>query len=70
MPSLAYFNEYGFDWDDLIDTEKGNYDYLMFNDIEFRNESVVNELKYWGEWYLKQVPIDGMRLDAVKTYSL
>jgi alpha-amylase len=63
---FSIFNDYGFEWDEIIDDEKGNYDYLMFNDIEFRNPSVVNELKYWGEWYLQQVPIDGMRLDAVK----
>lgn len=59
-------NEYGEGWEDVVDTEKGNYDYLMFSDIEFRNPAVRDQLKYWGKWYLEQVPFDGVRLDAVK----
>ena len=66
MAIFSIFNDYGFDWDEIIDDEKGNYDYLMFADIEFRNPAVREELKYWGEWYLQQVPVDGFRLDAVK----
>jgi alpha-amylase len=59
-------NEYGEGWEDVIDEEKGNYDYLMFCDIEFRNPAVREELKRFIGWYLKQIPFDGMRLDAVK----
>lgn len=66
---FSIFNEYGFDWEEIIDEEKGNYDYLMFADIEFRNPAVREELKYWGEWYLQQAPLDGFRLDAVKHIS-
>lgn len=35
-------------------------------DIEFRNPSVREELKRWGEWYWKETGFDGVRLDAVK----
>ncbi|HUP13644.1 MAG TPA: alpha-amylase [Niastella sp.] len=62
-------NEYGDGWEEVIDTEKGNYDYLMFADVEFRNESVREELKKWGDWLLKETGIDGFRLDAVKHIS-
>ena len=44
--------------------EKGNYDYLMYDDIEFRNQAVRDELKRWAEWYYEQVKFDGVRLDA------
>jgi alpha-amylase len=59
-------NEYGDGWEDVPSDEMGNYDYLMFNDIEFRNKSVREELKRWGEWYYETCKMDGFRLDAVK----
>jgi alpha-amylase len=59
-------NEYGEGWEEVIDTEKGNYDYLMFADVEFRNRSVREELKKWGVWFLQETGIDGVRIDAVK----
>ncbi len=49
-----------------VDEEKGNFDYLMFADIDYRNREVMEETLRWGEWFAKHVPIDGMRLDAVK----
>jgi len=61
--------EWGDDWEDMIDEEKGNYDYLMFNDIEFRNPAVRDELVKWGIWLMEQAPYDGVRLDAVKHIS-
>jgi alpha-amylase len=63
---FSIVNEYGEGWEDVIDTEKGNYDYLMFCDIEFRNPAVREELKNYGRWLLKEVGLDGVRLDAVK----
>ncbi len=62
-------NEYGPDWEEMVDDEKGNYDYLMYNDIEFRNPAVTEELKAWGKWYYHTVKFDGVRLDAVKHIS-
>ncbi len=63
---FSILNDYGEGWEEVIDTEKGNYDYLMFSDVEFRNEAVREELKRWGAWYLEQIPFDGFRIDAVK----
>jgi alpha-amylase len=59
-------NEYGESWEKLAEEEYGNYDYLSFSDIEFRNRSVREELKYWGKWFLETTNVDGFRLDAVK----
>lgn len=60
-------NDYGDEgWNDQVDDEKGNFDYLMGADVEFRNSAVVEELKYWGRWLMETLPCDGFRLDAVK----
>ncbi|MFC6267189.1 alpha-amylase [Frigoriflavimonas asaccharolytica] len=62
-------NDYGDGWDTMIDGEKGNYDFLMFNDIEHRNPFVREELNHWGKWYQETTDFDGVRLDAVKHIS-
>jgi alpha-amylase len=62
-------NEHGEGWEDVPSNELGNYDYLMFNDIEFRNPAVREELKRWGEWYYETCGVDGFRLDAIKHIS-
>jgi alpha-amylase len=59
-------NGYGDSWQEMISDEKGNYDFLMFNDIDFRNEAVRKELISWAKWYWYQKNFDGVRLDAVK----
>lgn len=62
-------NDHGDGWDDIIDDEKGNYDYLMYNDIEHRNPFVREELNHWAKWYHDETDFDGVRLDAVKHIS-
>lgn len=59
-------NEWGDGWENTVAQEFGNFDYLMFTDIEFRNPIVREELKYWGRWYYETTGFDGVRLDAVK----
>ena len=66
---FAIQNEYGEGWEKVPSTEEGNYDYLMFNDIDFRNPAVRKELNHWGKWYYENTKIDGFRLDAVKHIS-
>lgn len=66
---FAIQNEYGEGWEKVPSTEFGNYDYLMFSDIDFRNPAVREELKYWGKWYYETCNVDGFRLDAVKHIS-
>lgn len=54
---------------DQVDGENGNYDYLMFDDIDFEHPEVVQHLKDWVKWFLETTQIDGFRLDAVKHIS-
>jgi alpha-amylase len=49
-----------------VDLRQGNYDYLMGCDLDINHEQVRGELKYWGEWIINTVGIDGFRLDAIK----
>lgn len=62
-------HDYGDNWDEVISEEKGNFDFLMLNDIETRNPSVCAELEYWGKWFHEQCGFTGVRLDAVKHMS-
>lgn len=62
-------HEHGEGWEDMIADEKGNYDFLMYNDIEHRNPFVREELNNWAKWYHDQIYFDGVRLDAVKHQS-
>ena len=49
-----------------MDTENGNYDFLLGNDIDLNHPEVVTELNRWGKWVSNELNLDGMRLDAIK----
>lgn len=53
-------------WSEGVDDENGNYDYLMFADLDFDNPEVVREMQEWGIWVSNELNLDGMRLDAIK----
>ncbi|WP_408631599.1 alpha-amylase [Metabacillus kandeliae] len=53
-------------WDWEVSGENGNYDYLMYADVDYDHPSVVSEMKNWGTWYTNQVGLDGFRIDAAK----
>lgn len=53
-------------FDENVDQEFGNFDYLMGCDIDTSHEEVRAELLHWGKWFLKATAIDGFRFDAVK----
>ena len=53
-------------WNQAVDEEYGNYDYLMGADIDFTNPEVIEECTKWGKWYLDLTKVNGLRLDAVK----
>ncbi|KAL9601499.1 MAG: hypothetical protein Q9219_002451 [cf. Caloplaca sp. 3 TL-2023] len=59
----------GKNWSNFVDKEKGNYDYLMFADIDYNHPEVEADVKAWGEWLYSQVPIMGIRFDAIKHFS-
>lgn len=62
----AIFKIQGKEWAPKVDDENGNYDYLMFANIDYRNPDVVEEMKRWGAWVAKEFGFDGFRLDAIK----
>ena len=53
-------------FEDKVDLERGNYDYLMGCDLDIDHPEVQGELKYWGEWMLDAIGVDGFRVDAIK----
>ncbi len=53
-------------WSGGVDDENGNYDFLMFANIDFHHPEVIEEMKRWGRWVSKELDLDGMRLDAIK----
>jgi len=53
-------------FEDEVDLEKGNFDYLMGCDLDMENPEVRGELNYWGNWYVDVTNVDGFRFDAVK----
>lgn len=56
----------GKDWNEDVDKDKGNFDYLMGANVDMKNPAVVEELIRWGKWYQDTTGIDGFRLDAIK----
>jgi alpha-amylase len=46
--------------------ERGTHDFLMGADLDMNHPEVRGELKYWGEWMLDTIGVDGFRLDAIK----
>ncbi|WEW54728.1 alpha-amylase [Emydomyces testavorans] len=56
-------------WAPDVSKENGNYDYLMFADVDFSHKDVRDDVKNWIQWLRCQMPIGGLRLDAVKHYS-
>ncbi len=65
----AVFLLEGKHFDDDVDQEKGNFDYLMGCDLDMEHPEVRGELKYWGEWDMDTTGVDGFRFDAVKHVS-
>jgi len=59
------------DWADSseVDGEKGNYDYLMFADLDYDHPEVRKDVIDWGTWLSKEVTLKGIRFDAVKHFS-
>ncbi|MBL0387221.1 alpha-amylase [Tumebacillus sp. ITR2] len=63
---IYLFQSTGKAWDWEVDSENGNYDYLMGADIDYDHPDVQAEVKNWGKWYVNTLGLDGVRIDAVK----
>ena len=57
------------DWDKNVDSELGNYDYLMNADVNYSHPEVKKEVISWGKWVVNELSLDGFRMDAVKHIS-
>ncbi|MBK5241232.1 alpha-amylase [Clostridium sp.] len=64
--AIYEFVSNGKGWNSDVDTQNGNYDYLMFTDLDFNSPVVYEELLRWGLWYSEIANLDGFRLDAIK----
>lgn len=64
--AIFKFRGDGKSWDWQVDGENGNYDYLMYADLDMNHPEVVQELKNWAKWYVNFTGVDGFRMDAVK----
>jgi alpha-amylase len=53
-------------WNLGVSNERGNYDYLMFADINHAHPEVREDFKRWAEWFVSEIEVDGFRFDAVK----
>lgn len=53
-------------WNKGVSYENGNFDYLMFADINLAHPQVKKELKSWALWFIEQLNLDGFRFDALK----
>ena len=56
----------GKEWNDHVDDEFGNYDYLMFANIDYHHPEVQKEMIQWGNWLADTLQCSGYRLDAIK----
>ncbi|MFF2911697.1 alpha-amylase [Paenibacillus sp. NPDC057934] len=53
-------------WNKNVDDEFGNYDYLMFANIDYSHPAVKEEMLQWGSWLVDTLQCSGYRLDAIK----
>lgn len=59
----------GKEWNTDVDSERGNFDYLMGMNVDTENPTVIHETRRWLMWYVREMHLDGLRLDAVKHIS-
>ncbi|ORY14470.1 glucan 1,4-alpha-maltohexaosidase precursor [Clohesyomyces aquaticus] len=59
----------GKDWAKDVSDEWGNGDYLMFNNLDYTNKALRDDVNYWGVWVTQQLGLSGFRLDAMQHFS-
>ena len=55
----------GKQWNENVNDELGNYDYLMGSDVHVIDPAVSAEMDRWGRWYVETTGVDALRLDAI-----
>lgn len=53
-------------WNENVDDAFGNYDFLMFANIDYNRQDVKEEMISWGKWLADTLQCNGYRLDAIK----
>lgn len=56
----------GKSFDQDVDMEKGDFDFLLGCDLDVKHPEVRDELNRWGAWFVDTTGVDGFRFDAVK----
>lgn len=56
-------------WSPDVSDEHGNYDYLMFANLDQSHPEVRADIFNWAEWLGTEFSLSGMRIDAAKHYS-
>ncbi len=56
-----HFQDYGDgkSWSEGVDEENGNYDYLMFANLDFNHPEVVKEMERWGNMGIRGIAGSG-----------
>lgn len=49
------------EWCQSVDTELGNYDYLMFANLDYSHPEVCEDMKRWGVWVAQELGLKGFR---------
>lgn len=57
------------EWSQDVSDEHGNYDYLMFANLDQMHPEVRADIFNWAEWIGTEFQLSGMRIDAAKHYS-
>lgn len=53
-------------WSMGVSPEKGNFDYLMFANIDHAHPDVIKEFRAWSRWLVETTKVNGFRIDAAK----
>ena len=56
-------------WAKDVSNEWGNGDYLMFNNLDYTNQELRDDVNYWGAAVTKHLGLSGFRLDAMQHFS-
>lgn len=56
-------------WAEDVDDLHGNYDYLMFANVDYVHPETRKDVTRWGEWMVNDTGVDGFRMDAVQHFS-
>ncbi|KAF2636864.1 glucan 1,4-alpha-maltohexaosidase precursor [Massarina eburnea CBS 473.64] len=59
----------GKNWAKDVSKEWGNGDYLMFNNMDYTNGALREDVNNWGVWVAKELRLGGFRLDAIQHFS-